>query len=116
MAWLLTSALSRVEWVEFDGLGHMGPITHPKVVNEVISGFLAKQMRAANWSRSEAGHHRALELGLHKLADRIGLVDLDQLGDPELVLVLQHQQHAPAIGRVVGDAEPGAFLQVFELA
>lgn len=47
VARLLTSALPHVERVELDGLGHMGPITHPKVVNAVISGFLARQMRVA---------------------------------------------------------------------
>lgn len=46
VARLLTGALPRVELVELEGLGHMGPITHPQVVNAVISGFLAKQMRA----------------------------------------------------------------------
>lgn len=47
VARLLTGALPHVEWVELDGLGHMGPVTHPKVVNAVIAGFLAQQMRAA---------------------------------------------------------------------
>jgi pimeloyl-ACP methyl ester carboxylesterase len=40
---LLTGVLPRVEVVEFDGLGHMGPITHPQPVNEVIARFLASQ-------------------------------------------------------------------------
>jgi pimeloyl-ACP methyl ester carboxylesterase len=40
VARLLTSVLPQVETVEFDGLGHMGPITHPAVVNEAISSFL----------------------------------------------------------------------------
>ncbi len=42
VAGLLTRALPRVEVVEFEGLGHMGPITHPKVVNEAISAFLER--------------------------------------------------------------------------
>jgi hypothetical protein len=29
-----------VEIVEFDTLGHMGPVTHPDQVNEVIRQFL----------------------------------------------------------------------------
>lgn len=29
--------------VEFDGLGHMGPVTHPEVVNEAIVRFLGKR-------------------------------------------------------------------------
>ncbi len=37
---LLISALPQVQVVEFEGLGHMGPITHPEVVNQVISRFL----------------------------------------------------------------------------
>ena len=40
VARLLTRALPRVEVVEFEGLGHMGPVTHPHVVNEAISRFL----------------------------------------------------------------------------
>jgi pimeloyl-ACP methyl ester carboxylesterase len=46
VARLLTGALPRVEVVEFDGLGHMGPITHPQQVNEVIAGFLAREFPA----------------------------------------------------------------------
>ena len=29
-----------VELVELEGLGHMGPITHPQIVNEHIGRFL----------------------------------------------------------------------------
>lgn len=43
VARLLTSMLPRVKVIEFDGLGHMGPITHPDIVNEVIAGFLERQ-------------------------------------------------------------------------
>ncbi|RJF97003.1 alpha/beta hydrolase [Noviherbaspirillum cavernae] len=42
VARLLTSALPRVEHVEFETLGHMGPITHPDQVNEVIERFLER--------------------------------------------------------------------------
>jgi pimeloyl-ACP methyl ester carboxylesterase len=42
VAHLLTAALPRVELVEFDDLGHMGPITDPQPVNEAIAGFLAR--------------------------------------------------------------------------
>jgi pimeloyl-ACP methyl ester carboxylesterase len=38
----LASALPRVELLEFDGLGHMGPITHPEPVNEAIARFVAR--------------------------------------------------------------------------
>ena len=40
VARLLTTALPRVELVEFEDLGHMGPVTHPAAVNEVIKQFL----------------------------------------------------------------------------
>lgn len=40
VARLLTGALKRVEVVEFPALGHMGPVTHPDVVNDVICRFL----------------------------------------------------------------------------
>lgn len=40
VARLLTKTLPRVEVVEFAGLGHMGPVTHPDIVNEAIAGFL----------------------------------------------------------------------------
>lgn len=40
VAQLLTAILPQVEILEFDGLGHMGPLTHPKLVNEAIKRFL----------------------------------------------------------------------------
>ena len=40
VARLLTRALPRVQVVEFEGLGHMGPVTHPEVVNQAVSHFL----------------------------------------------------------------------------
>jgi len=42
VARVLTPALPRVQVVEFEGLGHMGPITHPEIVNGVISRFLER--------------------------------------------------------------------------
>jgi pimeloyl-ACP methyl ester carboxylesterase len=42
VARLLTRVLPRVEVVEFAGLGHMGPVTHPEVVNEAIRRFLER--------------------------------------------------------------------------
>lgn len=39
---LLTGALPQVQVVEFEGLGHMGPITHPQIVNEAISRFVRR--------------------------------------------------------------------------
>jgi len=42
VARLLTSALPRIEVVEFEKLGHMGPVTHPEPVNEAIRQFLER--------------------------------------------------------------------------
>ena len=42
VARLLLSALPRVELLEFDDLGHMGPMTHPEPVNEAIARFLER--------------------------------------------------------------------------
>jgi pimeloyl-ACP methyl ester carboxylesterase len=42
VARLLTATLPRVEVVEFEKLGHMGPVTHPEPVNEVIREFLGR--------------------------------------------------------------------------
>jgi pimeloyl-ACP methyl ester carboxylesterase len=40
VARLLAQALPRVQVVAFDGLGHMGPVTHPDTVNDVVTRFL----------------------------------------------------------------------------
>jgi len=42
VARLLTAALPRVEVMAFEGLGHMGPITHPEPVNAAIERFLRR--------------------------------------------------------------------------
>lgn len=42
VARLLAAALPRVELVEFEDLGHMGPITHPGPVNDAIAQFLER--------------------------------------------------------------------------
>lgn len=44
VARLLAPALPRAEVLEFDRLGHMGPITHPEPVNEAIARFLAREV------------------------------------------------------------------------
>jgi pimeloyl-ACP methyl ester carboxylesterase len=41
VARLLAPALPRARKVNFEGLGHMGPVTQPQIVNEVIADFLA---------------------------------------------------------------------------
>jgi pimeloyl-ACP methyl ester carboxylesterase len=38
----LMRVLPRVEVVELEGLGHMGPVTHPEIVNDVIRPFLER--------------------------------------------------------------------------
>ena len=43
VARLLAPVLPRVQVVEFEGLGHMGPITHPEIVNKTICGFLEQE-------------------------------------------------------------------------
>lgn len=40
VASLLTKTLPMVSVVEFEGMGHMGPISHSKAVNDVIRSFL----------------------------------------------------------------------------
>lgn len=42
VARILQSALPQVEVLKFDELGHMGPITHPAVVNTAIEAFLKR--------------------------------------------------------------------------
>jgi pimeloyl-ACP methyl ester carboxylesterase len=45
VARLLTKVLPRVELVEFDEAGHMGPVTHPAQVNQAIREFLERAWR-----------------------------------------------------------------------
>jgi pimeloyl-ACP methyl ester carboxylesterase len=42
VARLLTRVLPRVEVVEFEKLGHMGPVTHSDPVNDAIRKFLLR--------------------------------------------------------------------------
>lgn len=42
VARLLVATLPQVEVVEFEALGHMGPVTHPQPVNEAIARFLGR--------------------------------------------------------------------------
>jgi len=37
---VLIPVLPNVQVLEFEGLGHMGPITHPTAVNDAIVAFL----------------------------------------------------------------------------
>jgi pimeloyl-ACP methyl ester carboxylesterase len=48
VARLLVSALPQVEVVEFENLGHMGPVTHPDLVNEAIAQFLERTHRTSS--------------------------------------------------------------------
>lgn len=47
VARLLARALPKVEIIECEGLGHMGPVTHPDVVNDAISRFLERDQSIA---------------------------------------------------------------------
>jgi pimeloyl-ACP methyl ester carboxylesterase len=40
VARILASSLPQVQMVEFEGVGHMGPVTHPGKVNRTIARFL----------------------------------------------------------------------------
>lgn len=42
VARLLARALPAAEVLEFEGVGHMGPVTHPQVVNEAVVRFLQR--------------------------------------------------------------------------
>jgi len=42
MTTLLSSVLPRAKILELEGIGHMGPVTHPEVVNSAIETFLLK--------------------------------------------------------------------------
>ena len=42
VARLLTDTLANVTVMEFADLGHMGPVTHPEVVNDAVADFLAR--------------------------------------------------------------------------
>ena len=46
VARLLSQTLPRVETHEFEALGHMGPVTHPQVVNPAIEEFLRRNTAA----------------------------------------------------------------------
>ncbi len=42
VARLLASVLPSVELMRFEGLGHMGPVTHPELVNDAVARFLER--------------------------------------------------------------------------
>lgn len=56
VARLLARALPRVHLIEFEGLGHMGPVTHPEIVNPVVSRFLE---RHRHFHRTDLYRHKA---------------------------------------------------------
>lgn len=47
VARILTPVLPRVQVLEFEHLGHMGPVTHPETVNTAIQHFLARVHRSS---------------------------------------------------------------------
>ena len=61
VARLLAETLPRVELVELEGLGHMGPVTHPEAVNQLISRFLERHrpLQPADLLRMAANPSRA---------------------------------------------------------
>ena len=54
VARLLTSVLPQVTVMEFADLGHMGPVTHPQVVNDAVAGFLARMTGQISGTNSTA--------------------------------------------------------------
>ncbi len=44
VARLLATVLPRLRFERVDGLGHMGPLTHPEVANPVIEDFLRREL------------------------------------------------------------------------
>lgn len=48
VARLLVNALPRVEVMEFETVGHMGPVTHPDLVNDAIAQFLERTRHAGS--------------------------------------------------------------------
>ena len=49
VARLLSAALPHVTLMEFEALGHMGPLTHAQLVNEAVTGFLARCEEPRRW-------------------------------------------------------------------
>lgn len=60
-AWLLADALPDAELVELDGLGHLGPITHPERVDEAVQAFLRNTHMPSRALRGE-GARRSFSL------------------------------------------------------
>jgi pimeloyl-ACP methyl ester carboxylesterase len=46
VARLLTRTLPRVTAIELEGVGHMGPLTHPERVNALIESYLERACAA----------------------------------------------------------------------
>jgi pimeloyl-ACP methyl ester carboxylesterase len=64
VARLLATALPRVELVVFENLGHMGPVTDPEAVNEVIRQFLERTPGVARHQQEKA-HDAPLRTALN---------------------------------------------------
>jgi len=42
VAHALAKTLPQLSMIEFEGVGHMGPVTHPEIVNDVIAEFIER--------------------------------------------------------------------------
>ena len=55
LATLLAPAIPQVELLELDGVGHMGPVTHPDRVNAAIERFLGRNLGEERGRTAEPG-------------------------------------------------------------
>jgi pimeloyl-ACP methyl ester carboxylesterase len=51
---LLRETLPRARVIEFDGLGHLGPITHPERVDDAVAAFLTQERQP--WAQSHPSY------------------------------------------------------------
>ncbi len=60
---LLTGVLADVSVGQFEALGHMGPVTHPDIVNDAVAEFLAHGRAAEAHERSAYAHALSTNAG-----------------------------------------------------
>lgn len=66
VARVLTSTLPNVEVVEFEDLGHMGPVTNPDCVNDVIDRWLRSGPEGAGHQRPRDARSCLLSIGARR--------------------------------------------------